>query len=1403
MVEAQERTVLITKKAKIYDPPRQEQDVERVLSALLQSLKLIDSLTTAEVENGRIFPEWLDTEFLNSRAVHGTTPTSFYLDPRIKQSSGIKQSNILSLEDVLSLFESIIDYIEYETKNARFGGYQLLDEKQHDLVTRIKNQSVRADVYFLRDDVSTLLSVLTTLKAGGGVTEESPEIDQSLPYEPYGRMLDEYELNLGFSWEWVKPFVEDTSKTKVGDTVVHYQYDRGEPRITDVKEARRFLNKWFLRFYKEFSEPFRDKGLDLPETSLFQSEDRSPAYFTIAIWTEVDEDIIAFIVKNLVPLIDKYLEGSSQGGIALPTSDSTEDKEKKRKLTEDVKSADDLDSLLEKFDKAGSSYAIEAERLTNALLPYFFEAHGFPLDSSSGLNILSEYDPISFSLIRREYQRELENVLRSLSSADFEALASGKNVEFRMLVLRKLYSKLGTNPRFIWSLLRYRDEYISEINRKIESEPSAKEKERLKSQLLRLNTQSNLDDISFDKVVVAREKQKGGDAWASEMRTKADVTYTPLQDLSALNTLTQADLQLLLVRITKNENIDFSLLIRNLDLIIAERWSPDQLKTLSSTDLSAILGINLSTGDREKDLWLHDGYSFGRFRNLLIQYLYTRRQRLADHYELDSISRDDGKVVERGQHDSAPTEEQKQKLEQTRALADSLQEASDQGVDNEVSGEAFIIARASDSSRVKEYKQHGHSMAAAISVIHTQAKEDRSEQFTKEEQALRNEFLAAGSIEKKIKLLQSLGYVIPELDGETGVQTTDTAKEALVQQHFDDVMADRAREHSQDLDQLSYFEDQDDGVVEDQEGSAGIPPGENGYRPAGAQRYGRPGKARSLARGALDVRKKLNQSKKASKAVKAAAKRAQKLAKKALDAATEMLPVNKRKLAAVGIFAGLGLLRMYHLWSTGGVFTKIGAVLGGVGGGIAGFFGFGPAGAAAGAFGGAWGGMELGYQADSALGLTKTTTLAEPLGTGGGGALPSLGTQSPAASAANPANAAVATTSSQSSGGVWTPGGALTVAATGGYTTVMLIGSGGILGAIQPPPLGTIGTDGMESPYVVMEKIATTPQGTALTGDVPAEVRYQLFIESRDDFQIEITGLTDVFSVTANSEARGNSTVPTLDPNACPDLSFDALKANLVAAGAAEGTNPSVGVDGVLQPGEVSDGRLFIGECTLNFDESFDHTGVQNIFSITFNAIGGSGNFDNQTAETTELVCFGDCPQQSEGDWPTTGTFSQGPFGDGLTGDASHRTFGSDALDITNRTVRDGALVKVFATYGGTAYFFNGNAGNPATRGVDPLYGWHIVLRTDQGFTLIYAHLLADSFQGASAGESIRVEACQFMGYMGSTGNSSGPHLHYEYRVSGRGWYSFPTGGRRLLQDIVPETIVPFTFRQVSPQNCR
>lgn len=74
-------------------------------------------------------------------------------------------------------------------------------------------------------------------------------------------------------------------------------------------------------------------------------------------------------------------------------------------------------------------------------------------------------------------------------------------------------------------------------------------------------------------------------------------------------------------------------------------------------------------------------------------------------------------------------------------------------------------------------------------------------------------------------------------------------------------------------------------------------------------------------------------------------------------------------------------------------------------------------------------------------------------------------------------------------------------------------------------------------------------------------------------------------------------------------------------------------------------------------------------------------------------------------------------------------------------------------------------AGTVTYRGVRGGYGNYVKLRHDRGLESAYAHM---SRFAAGLREGSRVAAGEVIGYVGSTGLSTGPHLHFELHANGR-----------------------------------
>ncbi len=86
-----------------------------------------------------------------------------------------------------------------------------------------------------------------------------------------------------------------------------------------------------------------------------------------------------------------------------------------------------------------------------------------------------------------------------------------------------------------------------------------------------------------------------------------------------------------------------------------------------------------------------------------------------------------------------------------------------------------------------------------------------------------------------------------------------------------------------------------------------------------------------------------------------------------------------------------------------------------------------------------------------------------------------------------------------------------------------------------------------------------------------------------------------------------------------------------------------------------------------------------------------------------------------------------------------------------------------YAASRGTPIMASGD-GKVIHRGTKGGYGKTIILRHGNTYTTLYAHM---SKYARNTGVGSRVKQGQIIGYIGSTGLATGPHLHYEFRVNG------------------------------------
>jgi murein DD-endopeptidase MepM/ murein hydrolase activator NlpD len=82
----------------------------------------------------------------------------------------------------------------------------------------------------------------------------------------------------------------------------------------------------------------------------------------------------------------------------------------------------------------------------------------------------------------------------------------------------------------------------------------------------------------------------------------------------------------------------------------------------------------------------------------------------------------------------------------------------------------------------------------------------------------------------------------------------------------------------------------------------------------------------------------------------------------------------------------------------------------------------------------------------------------------------------------------------------------------------------------------------------------------------------------------------------------------------------------------------------------------------------------------------------------------------------------------------------------------------------GTAIFASGN-GEIEKIGLEGGYGKYVRIRHANGYETAYGHMSAFA---RNLEEGTHVRQGQVIGYVGSTGLSTGPHVHYEILINGR-----------------------------------
>ncbi len=308
------------------------------------------------------------------------------------------------------------------------------------------------------------------------------------------------------------------------------------------------------------------------------------------------------------------------------------------------------------------------------------------------------------------------------------------------------------------------------------------------------------------------------------------------------------------------------------------------------------------------------------------------------------------------------------------------------------------------------------------------------------------------------------------------------------------------------------------------------------------------------------------------------------------------------------------------------------------------------------------------------------------------------------------------------------------------------------------PPVATTGHDGSISQYVTVLKTAfpTKIDNSQLSSQLSLnpEVTYTIEIRPKDEHNITINdqqGIQDIFSFSGNLDKRGDQADPSM-----PDENH--LKNG-------EALTDSSGVE-VVFPLTLSSGSALILQYKIKLDQSYTDSSLANDLTLTFET-GADAEKRTETANTRATVCIGDCPN-AEGLWPVCGSISQEPF------DSRYSHTHVDAFDIAGN-----AGYKVYAPFNGIALAYReGNECGPySASGFKSVYG-NCVLLQSGGRDFIFGHLL-DFDASLIQGKPVKVG--DLLGTVGSTGRSSGPHLHYEVREN------HSTVQPSLLRDLVPD----------------
>lgn len=216
--------------------------------------------------------------------------------------------------------------------------------------------------------------------------------------------------------------------------------------------------------------------------------------------------------------------------------------------------------------------------------------------------------------------------------------------------------------------------------------------------------------------------------------------------------------------------------------------------------------------------------------------------------------------------------------------------------------------------------------------------------------------------------------------------------------------------------------------------------------------------------------------------------------------------------------------------------------------------------------------------------------------------------------------------------------------------------------------------------------------------------------------------------------------------------------------------SPSIPVPGDENyPLTISPGAPYVFTYSQSFvGSTYTDIFVRDTFTVTADAEGLTG----ETSSASAVVRIGNPPEDCPSGWPLAGSLTRGAYS------ISTHAF-AEAIDIAGS-----AGTPVNATHSGVARVTVSGALGKNVEVISFCEGRDFFSRYSHMDSVIVA-------DGASVGYGEQI------GTRGDTGNSSGPHLHYEFKYAD---YT-PTGGLFNYEDNPPYMMVPYVPKDL-PRGC-